>query len=60
MRPSLPEKTRQVVVRLWLSGYSRIEIAFRTNISTGSVINITDKLGDIGKPFEDIRNDYDK
>lgn len=54
MRPQLAEKTKQEVIRLWLSGLARDNIAYRLNISSGSVNNIVDKWKeDLDKPEAD-------
>lgn len=51
MRPQLPETTKQEVIRLWLLGHSRDDIARLTNISAGAVTNIVDNWkNEIGKP----------
>jgi hypothetical protein len=51
MRPPVPEETKQEVIRLWLLGYGRLEIATLVNTSHGTVFNITEKWeNDTGKP----------
>jgi hypothetical protein len=50
MRPPVPEETKQEVIRLWLLGYGRPEIATLVNTSHGTVFNIIEKWeNDIGK-----------
>lgn len=51
MRPQLPDTTKQEVIRLYLLGHGRDDIAPLTNISTGSVSNIVENWkNEIGKP----------
>ena len=54
MRPQLTEETKQEVIRLWLLGLPRDDIAHRAKVGSGSVNNIVDKWKeDLDKPDAD-------
>jgi DNA-binding NarL/FixJ family response regulator len=59
------ENTRQTVIRLWMEGKSRKEIALITGVSEGTVSNIIaewrQKLGDgDAEALRGIRNQYEE
>jgi hypothetical protein len=50
MRPQLPEKVKREIIRLWMLGHPRDDIARDTNTSSGSVSNV----------IENWKNDLDR